>query len=279
LLTRIGSEHIQWPIPQSYIIRTVGAAWKPSFCNKPQNFEEAALSIMPEPIYRLFVKEYTEKQWGVPCKTLCASLCKRFDVRIDDEPRLTPTCKYQGIPSSGYADWMRSILDGIPIMLNFDYLREPEMITVNRCTVYTGPIDEYFGFSLGRLAYRGQHREHSYIADCRYTQPCGQVNNPTHAGGPHIRTLEWKHMMDPVFANQVTGTVLTRETPFSPTSPGEYEYPFPDDRNAALYANYRRRADSLDSVVIAGRLGEYRYYDMDQAIGRALNLASQLLDR
>src|SRR5690606_20045832 len=116
--------------------------------------------------------------------------------------------------------------------------------------------DEFFGHDLGRLKYRGQHREHTYRPDVTgFAQPCGQVNNPTHAGGPHLRTLEWKHMMRPDLAGRIAGTVLTTETPFTPDNPTDYEYPFPDDANAALYRAYRRRADALDGVLVAGRLG------------------------
>jgi UDP-galactopyranose mutase len=169
------------------------------------------------------------------------------------------------------------MLDGIPVLLNYDYLQRRGEITARRCLVFTGPIDEYFGFDLGKLKYRGQKRDHSYFENANYIQQREQVNNPTHAGGKHIRTLEWKHMMAPQFANRITGSVVTTETPFSPDNPSEYEYPFPDQSNATLYAKYRSRADAMPNVLIAGRLGEYRYYDMDQAIGRAMTLSDKLL--
>ena len=230
------------------------------------------------PMNEKFVKEYNEKQWGVLSRTLSAKLCGRFDVRNDDEPRLKPSAKYQGIPEPGYGEWMRRILEDVPVLMNYDYLRRKNEITARRCVVFTGPIDEYFGFDLGKLKYRGQKRVHTYLPDIRFAQPCGQVNNPSHAGGKHIRTLEWKHMMRSDLAAQISGTVLTDETPFTPESPLDYEYPFPDDANGELYRRYRRRANALQRTLICGRLGEYRYYDMDQAIARALALADQLLD-
>jgi UDP-galactopyranose mutase len=266
-----------WPIAGSYIRKHVGEDWHPDFVGTPSDFEEAALSLMPRVVYEKFVKEYNEKQWGVPAKTLASKLCRRFDVRHDDELRLKPNARYQGIPEPGYAEWSRRMFNGIPVLLNCDYLLRRQDFRVRKLLVFTGPIDEYFSFELGKLAYRGQRRTHEYSADVDFVLPCGQVNNPLHGGGPHIRTLEWKRMMPPEYAAAIRGTVLTRETPFSPTNPSEYEYPFPDEANAELYRSYRRRADALDDVLICGRLGEYRYYDMDQAIARALTLAKRVL--
>jgi UDP-galactopyranose mutase len=278
LLSDVAGELAQWPIAGSYINRVIGPTWAPEFKGTPRNFEEAALAIMPRLVYERFVKEYNEKQWGVPAHTLAAELCGRFDVRHDDEPRLKPNAKHQGIPEPGYAEWTRRMLDGIPVLLNYDYLKRTGEVAARKWLVFTGPIDEFFGFDLGRLKYRGQRRAHAYRPDVAgFAQPCGQVNNPTHAGGPHIRTLEWKHMMRPDLAARITGTVLTTETSFTPENPSEYEYPFPDAANADLYRAYRRRADALDRVLVCGRLGEYRYFDMDQAIARAMALADRVM--
>ena len=279
LLSDVDGELAQWPIAGSFIRSKVGEKWEPEFKGRARNFEEAALAIMPRMVYERFVKEYNEKQWGVPAPTLSAGLCGRFDVRHDDEPRLKPNAKYQGIPKPGYAEWTRRMLDGIPVLLGFDYLKMREEARARKLLVFTGPIDEFFGFDEGTLAYRGQQRKNTYLPDVpRFAQPCGQVNNPTHAGGPHIRTMEWKHMMPSNVAARITGTVLTTETPFTPTDPAQYEYPFPDAANARLYRAYRNRADRLDRVLICGRLGEYRYYDMDQAIARGLSLAGRILN-
>ena len=114
---------------------------------------------------------------------------ERFDVRADDEPRLMRH-KHQGIPEEGYAGFMKNLLSCIPLFLNCDYLRHRDEFHATRAVVFTGPIDEYFGFDLGRLKYRGQSRAHEYRSDVEFAQPCGQVNNPEPAGGPHIRTLE-----------------------------------------------------------------------------------------
>jgi UDP-galactopyranose mutase len=279
LVAFVDGNYENWPIAGSYIRQRCGAGWAPEFVGKPRHFEEAALALMPRLVYEKFVKEYNEKQWGVPAHALAAELCQRFDVRGDDEPRLKPHCKFQGIPECGYAEWMRRMLAGIPVVLDFDYIKRRDRVRARKALVFTGPIDEFFGFDLGKLSYRGQRREHVYLEDVDWAQPRGQVNYPAHADGPHIRTLEWKHMMPARYAQRIRGTVLTREVPYSPTNPSEYEYPFPDRGNAELYEAYRARAAGLKNVLICGRLGEYRYFDMDQAVGRALTLAESLVPR
>lgn len=277
LTSYVDGQYENWPVVASYIRRIVGEDWQPSFRGTPANFEEASLAMMPREVYEKFVKGYTEKQWGVPAHTLSASLAKRFDVRQDDELRLMRH-KYQGIPIEGYAGFMRNMLADIPVRLNFDYFQHRASIQARKLLIYTGPIDEFFDYDLGRLAYRGQQRAHVYLPEVDYVQPGGQVNNPDPANGDHIRTLEWKHMMRREDVDSIHGTVLTRETPISPTEPDHYEYPFPDETNARLYQCYRNRADAISGLLICGRLGEYRYYDMDQAIGRAMMLARKILE-
>jgi UDP-galactopyranose mutase len=276
VLSDVEGSLVPWPLSADYISSLVGESWIPEFVGTPANLEQAALSLMPRRVYELFVREYNEKQWGVPCVELSADLCRRFDVRPAGacDQRLTPMAKHQGIPVNGYAEWTRRMFDGIPVILNYDFVLRRDEIKPRKHLVFTGPIDEFFGYEYGRLGYRGQRRHHVYHPHANYVQRRGQINNPTHAGGPHIRTLEWKHMMQPDVANRITGSVVTTETPFSPTVPSEYEYPFPDAGNAATYAAYRRRADAYPETTITGRLGEYKYLDMDQAIARAMKTAS-----
>ena len=185
------------------------------------------------------------------------------------------TSRHQGLPRGGYAAFMTRMLDGIRVATGVDYLRHRDTMAARRHLVFTGPIDEYFGFDLGRLAWRGQRRQHRYRPEARWHQPVPQVNEP-HPDVPIIRTLEWKHMMEPALRERLPGTVITTETPYAPDDPGAYEYPFPDAANQQLYERYRARADALAGVTICGRLGEYRYYDMDQAIGRALTLVRRV---
>ncbi|MFZ1073949.1 MAG: FAD-dependent oxidoreductase [Verrucomicrobiia bacterium] len=265
-----------WPVAAGYIRRVVGENWRPEFTSVPRNFEEASLAMMPRVVYEKFVKGYNEKQWGVPATQLYAGLARRFDVREDDEPRLMRH-KHQGIPENGYADLMQKMLEGIPLKLNCDYLKNRGEFNAVKMVIFTGPIDEYFGCDLGKLKYRGQRRQHEYLAGVEFAQPCGQVNNPDPANGPHIRTLEWKHMMLPEKIQSIHGTVLTREVTVTPDDPNDFEYPFPDEANTKLYSTYRERAKTMSNLLIAGRLGEYRYYDMDQAIARAMLLARRIL--
>ncbi|MEO5680378.1 MAG: UDP-galactopyranose mutase, partial [Acidimicrobiales bacterium] len=277
LASFVDGRYERWPVAAEYIRRTVGERWEPAFTGTPANFEEASLAMMPEAVYRSFVKGYTEKQWGVPAATLSAELAGRFDVRDDDDRRLKRQ-RHQGIPVGGYARLMEAMLDGIPVRLGRDYLEERDSFRWRRRLVFTGPIDELFGFSLGRLAYRSQEREHTYLPDVAQHQPFGQVNNPDPQAGPHVRTIEWTHMLDEQERAKVTGTILTREFPRTPSHPDHYEYPFPDDANKALYRRYRDEAAAVPGLLVCGRLGEYRYYDMDQAIARAMLLAKRLLD-
>ena len=276
LMTSVDNRFEHWPIHAEYIERSVGKGWKPEFTGVPRNFEEASLAMMPAPVYRKFVKGYTEKQWGVVADELSADLAGRFDVRQDGDVRLKRS-RYQGIPKEGYAAFMDRMLQGIPVLLNFDYLRNREVFRGQNLTVFTGPVDEYFDYDAGRLEYRSQRREHTYHPDATFQLPVGQVNFPLAEHGAHVRLLEWKHMMEPEYAAQIGGTVITSETPFSPVDSNEYEYPFPSERNRRLYEAYEERARRTDGLLVCGRLGEYRYFDMDQAIARAMMIADRIL--
>ena len=169
------------------------------------------------------------------------------------------------------------MLEGIPIRLGVDYLANRQEFRARKLVIFTGPIDEFFDYELGRLAYRGQHRKTTYLPDTDYVHPSAQINNP--GDGAHIRDIEWKHLLPKHEAAQVRGTVLMRETPCTPDDPQHFEYPFPDDINRKAYQVYRSLANDEPGVLICGRLGEYRYYDMDHAIGRALRLAKRILTR
>jgi len=279
LKSYVDGEFENWPISASYIKGKIGVNWKPEFKGSPTNFEESALSLMPSEVYLKFIKGYNIKQWGVDPKELSSDLIKRFDVREDDDPRLMPNHKYQGIPKLGYADFMQKIVEGIDIELNVDYLKNRNQYVPVKELIYTGPIDAFFDYKLGRLKYRGQKREDVYYDDLDFYQPCGQVNNPDLNNGPHIRTLEWKHMMYEEELKRTKGTLITKETTFTPIDPDQFEYPFPDTKNKMLYKEYVSLANEIQNVLICGRLGEYKYFDMDQAIGRAFKIANQIIKR
>lgn len=274
---RVDGRLENWPIAASYLRRLVSPLWTPEFQGTPTNFEQAALSLMPRIVYEKFVLPYNEKQWGVAPKHLAPDLCRRFDIRYDDDPRLTPTAKYQGIPLLGYTAMVEAMLQDIPVILHCDWLRHRQEFLARRATIFTGPIDELFGYCFGKLQYRAQQRTHQYLPDVDWYQEVVQVNDPSHEAGPHIRTLEWKHLMPPDYAQRIHGTLITREVPFSPNDPENYEYPFPDEANRQRYLQYRQAAEKIPNLLVCGRLGEYRYYDMDQAMGRALLLAERLL--
>jgi len=274
-LSKVNDEYLNWPVQQSYIEKIAGTKWN-LFKGEPKNFEEACLAKMPRELYELFIKGYTEKQWGVKCTELDKELATRITINKSNVNTLTPNHKWNALPRNGYTEMVRNMLDGINVITEFDYLENRENIIANKLLVFTGPIDEFFGYKYGKLKYRGQNRRVEHLPGTEQYQPYIQVNYPI-AEEQRIRTIEWKHLMHEGDKKNVKGTLLTHETPFTPETPHQYEYPFPDKVNKALYEKYKQQAEALKDVLICGRLGEYRYYDMDQAIGRAMNFASEIL--
>lgn len=277
IATEVDGRLYNWPILEKDLCELAGDNWRYNLGsnNIHKSLESACLEIMPRLAYEMFVKEYNEKQWGTTCDLLSASLCKRFDVRSDDETRLTPHKKFQGLPNKGYSAWLANMLNGIEVILNCDYLKCKTDIQSDY-VVFTGPIDEFFNYDLGRLKYRAQHRTKEIYMHSQ-VQSYVQVNNPQHSGGEHIRTIEWKHLTNSKVSNDLT--ILTRETPYTPDDANCYEYPFMDDENHRLFNCYKKKAQAISRTIICGRLGEYRYYDMDQAIGSAFYIFRKLLNR
>jgi UDP-galactopyranose mutase len=269
--TMVGGELEDWPVTLDYLQRNCRTSWSADLKAAPRNFEEACLAMMPRFVYERFVRGYTEKQWGVPAASLDATLAGRIEVRRTRDRRLK-TSTHQGLPSDGYSAFMGALLDGIEVRRGTDYLLHRGELCGRRLTVFTGPIDEFFGFELGRLQYRAQHREHLWHYDIDYKNKAVQTNFPDPADGDFIREIEWKRMMDPEVARATKGTLVTREYPMTPTDPDHFEYPFPSAGNQRLYESYAERARAVPDLLICGRLGEYRYYDMDQAIARAMVL-------
>lgn len=273
--SRVGDEHFSWPVNENYVNALVGTEWN-LFEGEPANFEEACLSRLPQQIYEIFIKGYTEKQWGVQAATLSKKLANRISLNRGNATTLTPNHRWNALPANGYTEMVRGMIGDIPVHLNFDYFRNSDRVTARRLLVFTGLIDEFFGYKFGKLKYRGQNRKLEYFPEREQYQPCIQVNYPS-PDDPRIRTIEWKHLMRPADLQGVRGTVVTHETPLTPDDPTQYEYPFPDATNASLYKRYRAEANKLPDALICGRLGEYRYYDMDHAIGRAMQLGRQIL--
>jgi len=268
---------VPWPVRARYLNDTHGPSWRPGFVGRPRNFEEAVLTRMPVGVYRALIEPYTRKQWGVAGRELCTSLARRVLVRQDDDERLTPHV-HQGVPRDGYTALIGRLLSGITVYTNRLFRPSDHARYAKRLLIFTGPIDEYFGCDLGRLGYRAQERKSDFYESVELMQPCVQINNPLQSNGAHIRTIEWKHLLPISTRAQTVGTLCTLEYPYTATRSVEYEYPFPNESNRRLYSVYRARANALNDVIICGRLGEYRYLDMDQAIGRALRIAATILN-
>ncbi len=273
--TLVDERYENWPIRRSYLLRHA-PDFQVARDVTPKNFEEACLRMMPRLAYEKFVRGYTEKQWGVSAPSLGTQLALRIEVREDDDPRLSRH-RFQGLPRGGYATFVHSMLGNIRVLRGVDFLAHRRHFSVRKMLIYTGSIDEFFDFAFGHLVYRAQRREHTFIESTDFAQPCGQVNNPGSGNGGHVRTIEWKHMMPAELVPYTPGTLLTREYPFTPACPDNFEYPFPDAANRIIYQKYAAKAAAIKGLLVCGRLGEYKYYDMDQAIARALVLAGRLL--
>lgn len=247
---------------------------------EPQNLEEQALSLVGKDVYEKLVKGYTEKQWGRDCKELPAFIIKRLPLRFTYDNNYFND-RYQGIPIEGYTRMVERMLQGIEVKTGTDYrgfvteeeqdghilVRDREGNTYDR-VVYTGMIDEYFDFSLGHLEYRSLRFETETLPDCDNYQGNAVVNY-TEREIPYTRIIEHKHF---VFGTQ-PGTVITREYPAARQEGEEPYYPVNNEKNDALFAKYQALAKERPHVIFGGRLGQYRYYDMDKVIAEALMAA------
>jgi len=238
---------------------------------EPKNLEEQAINLVGTDIYEKLIRGYTEKQWGRDCKELPAFIIKRLPVRFtyDNNYFNDP---YQGIPIGGYNVFTERLLDGADIRLNVDYLQNrDEYENIAEKIIYTGSIDEYFGFSLGALEYRSVRFETETLQTDNYQG--NAVVNYTDRETPYTRIIEHKHFE---FGTQPQ-TVISREFSKEWRVGEEPYYPINDDANQALYIKYKTLAEENPRVIFGGRLGEYKYYDMDKVIQSALNLAESEL--
>ncbi len=244
---------------------------------KPQNLEEQAISLIGTDLYEKLVKGYTQKQWGRPCTELPAFIIKRLPVRLTFDNNYF-NALYQGIPVGGYTRMVENMLEGVEVRLSTDYLAQKEALdALARHVIYTGPIDAYFGHCLGNLSYRSVRFETETL-DIPNFQGNAAVNY-TDAETPWTRIIEhkWFEFGKDEQGNDLPKTVISREYS-SEWKPGdEPYYPVNDEKNSALYAQYRKLAEGEKSVTFGGRLGEYKYYDMDQVIAAALDAAQRLL--
>ena len=241
----------------------------------PRNLEEQAISLVGRDIYEKLIKGYTEKQWGRPCDRLPAFIIRRLPVRLIFDNNYF-NARHQGIPMGGYTALIARLLDGIEVRLNCDYLEHKEELdALAERVVYTGPIDAYYRFALGRLEYRSVRFETEVLEQANFQG--NAVVNYTDAETPWTRIIEHKWFDPPAGEAAYTGkTVISREYS-SEWKPGdEPYYPVNDERNTALYRQYAEMAAKDERVVMGGRLGNYRYYDMDQVIAEALEKAETL---
>ena len=237
---------------------------------EPKNLEEQAISLVGTDIYEKLVKGYTEKQWGRDCRDLPAFIIKRLPVRLTFDNNYF-NALYQGIPMGGYTKMVENMLSGIEVRLNVDYFEhKDELDALADKVIYTGPIDAYFGYKLGNLEYRSVRFE-TEVLDIPNFQGNAAVNY-TDRETPWTRIIEHKWFE---FGTQPK-TVISREFS-SEWKPGdEPYYPVNDERNGALYQEYKKLADAEEKVIFGGRLGEYKYYDMDAVIASALKKCQEL---
>lgn len=230
---------------------------------EPKNLEEQAISLVGKDIYEKLIKYYTQKQWGRPCSELPAFIIKRLPVRFTYDNNYFND-DYQGIAIGGYTKMVERMLSGIEVRLNTDYFSFPELKNEAKTVVYTGAIDAYFGYKLGHLEYRSVRFE-TEILDTENYQGNAVVNY-TDAETPYTRIIEHKHFE---FGKQPK-TVISKEYSAEWKPGDEPYYPVNDDKNSKLLSEYKKLAENEKNVIFGGRLGEYKYYDMDKVILSAL---------
>lgn len=242
---------------------------------EPKNLEEQAISLVGTDIYEKLVRGYTEKQWGRECRNLPAFIIKRLPVRFTYDNNYF-NALYQGIPVGGYTAMVERMLDGIEVRTGVDYLKDKAGFdSIAKKVIYTGAVDEYFGYRLGNLEYRSVRFETETPDTDNYQG--NAVVNYTDRETPFTRIIEhkWFEFGKDENGNGIPGTVISREYS-SEWKPGdEPYYPVNDDRNALLYAEYKKLAEKETNVIFGGRLGEYKYYDMDRVIASAMALAEK----
>ena len=250
---------------------------KKEITGEPKNLEEQAISLVGRDIYEKLVKGYTEKQWGRDCKDLPAFIIKRLPVRLTFDNNYF-NALYQGIPIGGYTKLIEKMLEGIEVRLNVDYLENKEKLDkLAEKVIYTGPIDAYFDYKLGTLEYRSVRFENE-ILDKPNSQGNAAVNY-TDRETPWTRIIEhkWFEFGKDENGNDLPKTVISREYSSEWKLGDEPYYPVNDAKNSTLYEQYKALAEAEDNVIFGGRLGEYKYYDMDKTIEVALAAAKKEL--
>lgn len=242
------------------------------YVEHPQNLEEQAINLVGMDIYEKLIRGYTEKQWGRPCNELPAFIIRRLPVRFTYDNNYFNDI-YQGIPIGGYTAMVERMLEGIEVKLNTDYLRDKDKWNaIADNVVYTGPIDAYFEYKLGNLEYRSLRFE-TEILNMQNFQGNAVVNY-TDSETPYTRVIEHKHFE---FGMQ-TKTVISREYSAEWKPGDEPYYPVNDEKNSVMYEKYKSLANTQNDIIFGGRLGEYKYYDMDKIVESALQKSRKVLE-
>ena len=239
----------------------------------PKNLEEQAISLVGSDIYIKLIKCYTEKQWGRDCKELPSFIIKRLPVRFTYDNNYFDAL-YQGIPVGGYTKIIKSLLKGTDILLETDYLKnKAEYAKLAKKIIFTGPIDSFFDYSLGTLEYRTVKFKTEILGISNYQG--NAVVNYTDSETPFTRIIEhkWFQFGKDESGKEVANTVISKEYPSEWVKGDEPYYPVNDQKNLDLYDQYKQLSNKEKNIIFGGRLGEYRYYDMDKTIESALELS------
>lgn len=260
-----------WGLVKPEEVKRKIEAQRKEFLGKvPKNLEEQAICLAGRDLYELLIKGYTEKQWGRPCSSLPPFIIKRLPVRLNFDNNYF-NARFQGIPIEGYTSMVKNLLSSIDTWTNKDFLKEKDYFrSISEKIIYTGPIDEYFDFCYGPLEYRSLKFETTRIETPNYQGVA--VMNFTDRETAYTRIIEHKHF-SPV---ETDFTLISKEYPSRWEKGEEPYYPVNDEKNNLLYQKYLNLAQGEKNVYFGGRLGLYKYLDMDQTVERALNLARSL---
>lgn len=265
-----------WPPSEDYMNSHFGAAWQPAQQGPGRNFEEAALAQMPRKVYDLFVRPYSEKHWGRPASHLWPELVDRF--RIGRADNRISSKRFQGLPSAGYTTLVEKMLAGIPVRLGVVY-RASRDRPARQKIVYTGPLDDYFGRAFGLLSYRSMRYKHQWFPGSAPLQDVPIWNYPS-PNIHKIRSIDWHYWQTDLETPIRNGTLITTAFAFEAREPIDYAYPIRTASNLRRYKLYRKIADqetALGRAYFGGRLADYRYLDMDEAILCGLRIAHAIL--
>lgn len=254
-------------------INKINEEKKEFYVEEPNNLEEQAINLVGKTIYEKLIKGYTAKQWGRPCNELPAFIIKRLPVRFTFDNNYFND-KYQGIPIGGYTQIIEKMLEGIDVRLNTDFfLEKEEYEKMATKIIYTGPIDQYFNYVYGPLEYRSVRFENETFDIVNYQG--NAVVNYTEESVPYTRIIEHKHFE---FDTKSPKTIISKEYSSSWKLGEEPYYPVNDEKNGLLFEKYNEEASKLEHVYFGGRLGQYKYYDMDKVVIEALNLVERIGD-